>query len=81
MQQQKRYAPNSPNILPCEIILQDLRSVVRDNFDFATHILINLVMQNYDVFRQQTLERVLWLTESLMGKSVPKLKELVLCLI
>ena len=56
-------------------------SVVRDNFDFATHILFNLVMQNFDLFRQQTLERVLWLTEKLMTKSVPALKELVLCLI
>lgn len=56
-------------------------SVVRDNFDFATHILFNLVMQNFDVFKQQTLERVLWLTETLMTKSVPVLKELVLCLV
>ena len=54
---------------------------MRDNFDFATHILFNLVMQNFDVFKHQTLERVLWLTENLMTKSVPKLKELVLCLI
>ena len=61
--------------------MQDLVAIVRDNFSFATHLLYNLVMQNFDVFKQQTLERVLWLTETLMPKSVPKLKDLVLCLL
>lgn len=41
-------SPNAPtntaSILPCEAILQDLVAIVRDNFDFATHILFNLVM-------------------------------------
>ena len=41
-----------PAVLPCETILQDLKSIVRDNFAFATHILLNLVMQNFDVFKQ-----------------------------
>ena len=44
----KRNSPNAPantaSILPCEAILQDLVAIVRDNFDFATHILFNLVM-------------------------------------
>ena len=39
------------SILPCEVILQDLVAIVRDNFAFATHILFNLVMQNFDVFK------------------------------
>ena len=68
---------SNSTILPCEVILQDLVAIVRDNFDFATHILLNLVMQNFDVFKQQTLERVIWLTETLMTKSVPKLRDLV----
>lgn len=68
-------------MLPCDVILQDLVAIVRDNFDFATHLLFNLVMQNFDVFKLQTLERVLWLTETFMTKSVPKLKELALCLL
>ena len=54
---------------------------MRDNFDFATHLLQCLVMQNFDVLKVQTIERVLWLTETFMTKSVPKLKELVLCLL
>lgn len=37
--------------MPAEIILQDLVAIVRDNFDFATHILYNLVVQNFDVFK------------------------------
>ena len=42
---------NTASVLPCEVILQDLVAIVRDNFDFATHILFNLVMQNFDVFK------------------------------
>ena len=68
-------------MLPCEVLLQDMVSVVRDNFDFATHLLQCLVMQNFDVLKIQTIERVLWLTDTFMSKSVPKLKELVLCLL
>ena len=39
------------NILPYEVILQDLKSIVRDNFDFATEILYLLIFFNFDVFQ------------------------------
>ena len=38
------------NILPYEVILQDLKSIVRDNFQFAVYILCRLVRENFDVF-------------------------------
>jgi len=68
-------------MLPCEVLLQDMVAIERDNFDYATHVLLSLVVQNFDFFKAQTLERVLWLSETLFNKSVPKLKDLVLCLL
>ena len=41
----------SANILPYEAILQDLKSIVRDNFQYAVFILCRLVEYNFDVFR------------------------------
>ena len=64
--------------MPYEAILQDLKSIVRDNFQYAVYILCKLVEFNFDVFRQLTLERIIWLTGHLLTKSVPNLKELVL---
>ena len=81
LQSSRNSQSNSSTMLPCEVLLQDMMAVVRDNFDFATHLLQLLVMQNFDVLKMQTIERILWLTEIFMTKSVPKLKELVLCLL
>ena len=63
------------------MILQDLGSIVRDNYRFAVEIACRLVGDNFDVFEQLTLERIILLTDHLLTKSVPNLKDLVLALL
>lgn len=59
----------------------DLRAIVRDNFDFATEILKQLVSINFDMLRQLTIERLIWLAEHLLTKGVSKVRGLFLMLL
>jgi len=47
--QQQAFAGGS---IPFEVILQDLGSIVRDNYRFAVEIACRLVGDNFDVFEQ-----------------------------
>lgn len=58
-----------------------MRSIVRDHFQFMVYLLVQLVRNNFVELKESTVERILWLTEDLVAKSVPNLKDLVLSLL
>ena len=73
-------AQNKP-LLTFDAIFMDLRAIVRDNFDFATEILKQLVGINFDNLRQLTVERLVWLSEHLLAKGVSKVAGLFIMLL
>jgi hypothetical protein len=45
------------------------------------YLLVQLTRHNFIDLKETTVERILWLTEDLVAKSVPNLKDLVLSLL
>ena len=64
-----------------ESLFQELASIVRDYFKFAIYKLTELTMLCYRKFQSQSLERIIYMTEQLLAKAVPNIKELILILI
>ena len=68
-------------LLPCDVIFTDMRSIVRDHFQFMVYLLVQLTRHNFIELKETTVDRILWLTEDLVAKAVPNLKDLVLSLL
>jgi hypothetical protein len=45
------------------------------------YLLVQLTRHNFIELKETTVERILWLTEDLVAKAVPNLKDLVLSLL
>jgi hypothetical protein len=67
--------------MPCEVIFADMRSIVRDHFQYMVYLLVQLTRNNFTELKASSVEKILWLTEDLVAKSVPNLKDLVLSLL
>lgn len=68
-------------LLPCDVIFTDMRSIVRDHYHFMVYLLVQLTRHNFIELKENTVDRILWLTEDLVAKAVPNLKDLVLSLL
>lgn len=68
-------------LMPSDVIFSDMRSIVRDHFQFMVYLLMQLTRHNFTDLKEATIEKILWLTEDLVAKSVPNLKDLVLSLL
>jgi len=62
-------------------MFQEMATIVRDYFSYAIFLLSQLTIVNFKLLKQQTLERIVYITEQLISKSVPNSKDLFLCLI
>jgi hypothetical protein len=67
--------------MPSDVIFADMRSIVRDHYQMMVYLLVQLTRHNFTELKETTLEKILWLTEDLVAKSVPNLKDLVLSLL
>lgn len=54
---------------------------MRDYFNFAIGKLCDLTMTCYSKYLPQTLERIVYVTEQWLAKSVPNIKQLILILL
>jgi hypothetical protein len=68
-------------LLPCDLIFTDMRSIVRDHYLYMVYLLVQLTRHNFIELKESTVDRILWLTEDLVAKAVPNLKDLVLSLL
>ena len=64
-----------------ESLFQELSTIVRDQFNYAIYLLIQLTNVNFKLLRQQTLERIVFITDYMVQKGVMQSKDIFLCLL
>lgn len=60
----------------CELF-RELATIVRDFFKQVIFMLSQLVLLNFKLLRQQTVERIIYITGQLIAKNAPNTKDLV----